>query len=181
MTQRFGRNQRRRAREALAAKTAEAERLMAANTMNLALLRDVSKKCDAYRDTLTEARYVLGNHYALPPADIGAHPYPNGGDFDIMPRQPMSLASLMDLDCDATATMNIARMHELLVKVEKLDHSDQVHGMARIAGREAVYCISRGALNSMRDHPEDMARLLAREIAPQMATQLAGAICKGGR
>ena len=44
MTQRFGRNQRRRAREALAAKTAEAERLMAANTMNLALLRDVSKK-----------------------------------------------------------------------------------------------------------------------------------------
>lgn len=173
MAQRFGRNQRRRAREALAAMTH-------ANTLNQGLLRKVSEDNETLRGILAEAREVLGNHPALPPKEIGDHPHPLGGDFDFPVPQPMDwrVDSLTHFEPTRFA---VARMHEMLASVDMRNHADEIHCRVRLDSGDVAYCISGAALRFMRQSPEHLTRLLTREIAPRMGRLLSQVLCKGGR
>ncbi|HET6828258.1 MAG TPA: hypothetical protein VFH35_06245 [Ramlibacter sp.] len=171
MAQRFGRNQRRRAREALAAMTR-------ANTMNQGLLRKVSEDNETLRGILSEAREVLGNHPALPPKNIGNHPRPLGGDFDFPVPQPLDWRA--DSLTQPTRIL-VARMHEMLASVDVRNHADEIHCRVRLDSGDVVYCISGAALSSMRQSPEHLTRLLTREIAPRMGRLLSQVLCKGVR
>lgn len=173
MAQRFGRNQRRRAREALAAMTQ-------ANALNQGLLRKVSEDNEKLRGILSEAREVLGNHPALPSREIGYHPHPLGGDFDLPAPRPVDwrVGSLTQFEPTRLA---VARMHEMLVSVDMRNHADEIHCRVRLDSGDVVYCISGAALRSMRQSPEHMTRLLTREIAPRMGRLLSQVLCKGGR
>lgn len=172
--------QRRRARQALAASFAEVEALKQANAMALGLLLEVREQRDAYRDTLTEARHVLGNHHALPPLVTGNHPHPKGGNFDFAPREAHTFESLQNMDRWATAKTNIGRMHELLAQVKVDRIVDEVHCYVRMANGDMAYCMSGAALRSMRGRPRDLARMIEREIAPRLSRRLAEVLCKGG-
>lgn len=148
--------------------------------MTLGLLQDVREQRDAYRDTLTEARHLLGNHPALPPLVTGAHPHQKGGDFDFAPPEPISFELLQNMDRRSTAKMNVARMYELLARVEIDRARDEMHCYVRLASGETAYCMSGPALRSMGGRPRDLARILEREIAPRMARRLAENLRKGG-
>lgn len=179
MGQRFGRNQRRRAREALAAMTAEAERMTLANSMNQGLLRQVSDDKAELLKVLASAREVLGNHPALPPDDMGNHPHPLGGDFD-MPVQSRLGLGVMDYRPDEPLVMKIARMHQLLARVNVDKLSGEIHCHVLLDSGHAAYAISRDALYSMRRHPRRLEDLLTSEIAPRLGRQLANVLSKGG-
>lgn len=174
MAQRFGRNQRRRAREALAAMTQ-------ANAMNAGLLRKVSADKAALLDVLASAREILGNHPALPPEEIGAHPHPLGGDFDLPVPDRRSLGMMgSDSGLLEPLSFRIARMHQLLARVDVDKMRGEIHCHVLLDSGHIAYAISRDALHSLQRHPERLADMLTREIAPKMGRLLSQVLCKGG-
>ena len=172
MAQRFGRNQRRRAREALAAMTQ-------ANAMNEGLLRQVSEENQALRGVISEVRQVLGNHPALPPEDGGNHPHPLGGDFDVPVRQCVDWRDDPGPQFEPVPLM-VARMHEMLVRVKPQAHADEIHCRVRLDSGDVVYCITGAALRALGRTPGLLAQRLTREIAPRLGRQLSQVLCNGG-
>lgn len=171
MSRRYGRNQRRRAREALAAMTQ-------ANAMNAGLLRQVSDDKAALLAVLAAARAILGNHPALPPEEIGNHPHPLGGDFDYPVRQTLGLEWLLDLAQSEPVFIQVARMHQLLARVDVDKLKGEIHCHVLLDSGHAAYAISRDALHSMKRHPERLAHMLTREIAPKLGRMLAQVVTK---
>lgn len=172
MAQRFGRNQRRRAREALAAMTQ-------ANAMNEGLLHQVSQDNRALLDIVSEVRQVLGNHPALPPEDEGNHPHPLGGDFDVPVRQHVDWRGDPGPQFEPVPLV-VARMHEMLVRVKPQAHADEIHCRVSLDSGEVVYCITGAAVRALGRTPGLLAQRLTREIAPRLGQQLSRVLCKGG-
>lgn len=172
MAQRFGRNQRRRAREALANMTR-------VNAMNEGLLRQVSEDKGALLAALDAARDILGSHPALEPEDLGNHPHPLGGDFDMPVPWHLGL-EIAEYRPDEPLFMKIARMHQLLARVNVDKLSGEIHCHVLLDSGHAAYCISRDALYTMKRHPQRLTEMLTREIAPRLARHLSQVLCKGG-
>lgn len=172
MSRRYGRNQRRRAREALAAMTQ-------ANAMNAGLLRQVSDDKAALLDVLAAAREILGNHPALPPVELGNHPHPLGGDFDLPVPDRIGFDMMAsDPGLLEPLSFRIARMHQLLARVDVDKLRGEIHCHVLLDSGHAAYAISRDALYSLKLHPQRLADMLTREIAPKLGRMLAQVVTR---
>src|SRR4051812_45424239 len=103
MSRRFGRNQRRRMREELAAKSSSIGSLEAARAMDQGLLRYQSEKLDDYKEMLHEVRSMVGQAAvaAGEPAMESYNPHADDDSFQkdvYMP--PMSLSGYKDFSME---------------------------------------------------------------------------------
>jgi len=177
MAQRFGRNQRRRAREALQAAQQLAETRLDAARGQASRAEAMRQEVRALEDVLDEARELLGASIALPPKHGGRHPYARGEDFEAFARPPQRLA-LDDITANVAreeAALKVCRMRTLLVDVEnrpsRLRESEsQLHMRVTLGSGEVVYAISEDALH---DSPAGwLEKRLGIEIARQLVQVL---------
>ena len=161
MSRRFGRNQKRKMREEIACK-------QQALTRAEGLLRWTTAEKDRLVDTLSEARYILGDNVALPPEMQGNHPHPLGGDWDAAPRMKLDLREFTSTAAMEPTTFQRMRMHTLLVDWEdKTKTDDRVHVRSMLDNGEVVYSLSNAALYGM---PRDaLQALLTREVSRAIA------------
>ncbi len=149
MSKRYGRNQRRRARERIAA-LEEGGRNKAAH------LLDVLEQLRRAEAVIDHARSVLGHDVALPPVMRGDHPEPLGGDFRIAdPSVRMPAYWSGSESVPVTMEMKILQMRELVAFIERQDLSRAVHFYVQLDDGRAAYAIDDRAFSSMRrDHLE---------------------------
>lgn len=168
MAKRFGRNQRRRAREQIAALTNQSEDLRKALALNQGLLREVSARKETLTKVIAEARKVLGDSVALPPLPL-ATPYPlRQGESSFM-AQPASppLSDFIHETGAMSAVLLAERMHVLVAEVSS-DHlrKQGMHCLVRLHDGHFGYAISENALHHIS--PE----MLTERLAPQVADRL---------
>lgn len=176
MAQRFGRNQRRRAREALQAAQQLAETHLEEARSQAGRAENMRQEVHALEDVLDEARELLGTSIALPPKHAGRHPYVRDGDFEAFPR-PLRL-DLGDITATVPkqdAALKILRMRTLLVDFQRRppgprDFDSQIHMRVTLDGGEVVYAISEDAL--YRAPADWLEYRLSREIARQLTQVL---------
>ena len=161
MSRRFGRNQKRKMREELACK-------QQALTRAEGLMRCTTAEKDRLVDTLSEARYILGDNVALPPEMRGNHPRPLGGDWDAAPWMKLGLREFTSTAAMAPTSFQRMRMHTLLVDWEdKTKTDDHVHIRSMLDNGKVVYSLSNAALYGM---PRDaLQALLTREVSRSIA------------
>lgn len=173
MSRRFGRNQRRRAREALAAEQ------MRAGGIELAL-----SQARRNEDAQASLARALGKCAQEVAAQVGRHALIAGEPspfeftlpcgqkkFSMVPHQPLMM---MD-PCDSLAID--AQLHHQtmnLLEVEAVrDHfSKQMHCMVRLAGKGAGYSISTAALQ--QGGRDQLVRTISGQIAEHLLLQIRG-------
>ena len=108
MAKRFGRNQRRRAREQIAALNQQGEDLRTALARDRGLLRQISDRNASLTKVTAEARKILGDSVALPPVQLGT-PYPlHKGERSFMARPSSPPLSDFISDTRAMTTTLVA-------------------------------------------------------------------------
>ncbi len=158
MAQRFGRNQRRRMREALAAQVSYTERV---------LMHAAQKEHDIaeVESVLDEARYILGNSVALPPTRSGIELRDGQRSFSMAPNEPMD--DFLRSTRREPTVIKVQMMHALLVKVESSLIEPGLHVHVQLGSGEWAYAISEQDLHRM---PADALRYrLERELNRQLA------------
>lgn len=169
MAKRYGRNQRRRAREQIAELSKRGEDLRTALALNQGLLREVSARNKALTKVIAEARKVLGDSIALPALRL-ATPYPlRQGENSFMARPALPPLSDFIHDTGAMSDLWVAeRMHVLVAEASMGDHlrMQGMHCMVQLHDGEYAYAISENALHQLS--PE----MLTERLAPQVADQL---------
>ena len=178
MAQRFGRNQRRRAREALQAAQQLAETRLDAARSQASRAEAMRQEVHALEEVLDEACDTLGASIALPPKHAGRHPYGRaGGDFEAFPR-PHLQPRLDDITTNVgreDVALKVQRMRTLLVGFRRRppgprDFDSQIHMRVTLDGEEVVYAISEDAL--YRSPAGWLEARLGVEIARQMVQLL---------
>lgn len=165
MSKRFGRNQRRRARERIA-------ELEDAGRNKAAHLLDVLEQLRRAEVAIDHARSVLGHDVALPPVMRGDHPAPLGGDFHIAdPIVRMPLRWLAPESVPMNLEMKIIQMRELVAFIERQDLSRSVHFYVQLDDGRAAYAIDDRAFTSMRR--QDLEATLRGPISQALAHHLA--------
>lgn len=165
MSKRFGRNQRRRARERIA-------ELKDAGRNKAAHLLDVLEQLRRAEAVIDHARSVLGNDVALPPVMRGYHPMPLGGDFRIEdPNARMPSPCLGSESMPVTMEMKILQMRELVAFIESRDLDRAVHFYVQLDDGRAAYAIDDRAFTSMRR--QDLEATLRGPISQALAHHLA--------
>lgn len=169
MAQRFGRNQRRRAREQIAALNQQGDDLRTALARDRGLLREISNRNAALTKVIAEARKVLGDSVALPAVEIGT-PYPlrkGESSFMARPVSPPLLEFISETSAMSTA-MVAERMHVLVAEAHRGDHlrTQGMHCLVRLHSGEYAYAISESALYHLS--PEMLHERLAPEVAKQL-------------
>ena len=166
MSKRYGRNQKRRARERIA-------QLEAARVMDQGLLAHVRRDLNEAEQVIDHARKVLGNDVALPPIERGHHPNPLGGDFQT-PEQVRSL-SWFDERSPVLLEHKAIQMRQLLSRIEfrdqPRDNSRAVHFYVRLDDGNVAYAIDERAFSQM--HRDELAATLQGPIAKALARLLA--------
>jgi hypothetical protein len=168
MAKRFGRNQRRRAREQIAALNQQGEDLRTAMARDQGLLREISARNAALTRVIAAARKILGDSVALPPVQLGT-PYPlRKGERSFMACPASPPLSDFISDTGAMATPLVAeRMHVLVAEASRDGQRMKgMHCLVRVHDGEYAYAISEDALYHLS--PE----MLAERLAPQVADQL---------
>lgn len=171
MARRYGRNQRRRARELIAHQHEELASLHEAIHRESRQLQAETQKAQALKQVLDEARYILGDTSALPPQRC-KHQLDDGQrSFEASPQAPFSLEEFEKWSALETTTTTIARMHALLVTVEeRKSGTGRIHCLVQLANQTWAYAISDDALRTM---PTDaLRRRIGREIAQQLGDHL---------
>lgn len=173
MAKRFGRNQRRRARERIAALNQQGESLRTALARDRGLLRETTARNAALTKVIAEARKILGDSVALPPMEI-ATPYPiRRGERSFMARPASPPLSDFISDTGAMPTTLVAeRMHVLLAEAHSGDHlrMQGMHCLVRLHTGEYAYAISENALYHLS--PEMLHERLGPEVAKQLTRVL---------
>lgn len=167
MAQRFGRNQRRRARAQVATLQQEVQNLQLAIEMDNALLNDLSKQKSALSEAMREARHVLGESVALPAQESRYRPNKGETSFDIDPMTPLDFNSFSRSTLNESTTLQIERMHLLLTRVQRESLSAGLHCRVYLGKDSWAYAISESAINSLS--PEMLERRLLPEISRQFA------------
>ncbi len=183
MAQRFGRNQRRRAREALQAAQQLAETRLDAARSQASRAEKMRQQVHALEEVLDEARDMLGTSIALPPKHAGRHPYGRaGGDFEAFP-QPQLRPRLDDITANAgreDVALKVQRMRTLLVGFQRRppgpgDFDSQIHMRVTLDGEQVVYAISEDALY------RSPAGWLEARLGVEIARQLTQVLARGRR
>lgn len=174
MSKRFGRNQRRRAREAIAALEAKAANLEEAYRRETGLMRDISRRLQDANDHARAVAEIVGSNAiaAGEPITLQYQCMKNARDFrlavppmraeySLMTTQSASMEFIMDetmhlLQCDAVASLT----------------SHEMHCYVQLANGSIGYAISGAAL-MQRDNRE-----LIELIVPKIARGLVEAIKK---
>lgn len=169
MAKRFGRNQRRRAREQIAAITQQIDDLRAALALNRGLLCEVSARKEALTKVIAEARKVLGDSVALPAMGIGT-PYPlRKGERSFMARTASPpLQDFISETREMCTSLVAERMHVLVAEAHRGDQlrMQGMHCLVRLHSGEYSYAISESALYHLS------LEMLHERLAPEVAKQL---------
>jgi hypothetical protein len=165
MSKRFGRNQRRRAREALAAAEQQIADLRLTIKMDRELLRSQSIQIAAANEFTREVAEIVGRE-----AIIAGKPVRldyewdrkrNGDRINIAPHRPFT--HLLSVE---SAPIEMVRYETLyLLDVEEIADvlRNQMHAHVTLADKTVGYAISESALRRMTEH--ELRRRLAPEIA----------------
>jgi hypothetical protein len=170
LSQRFGRNQRRRARELAQQLRTEAEGLRVALTRDKRSLREQASDIEAMRQQLREAVRILGpNSAALPPTKLRL---PGKG----RPRVALGGWTLPPLGAPGdTFESSVVTRHELKVlfaRLKKDPPTGMVHARVEFDDRQYGYGISDEAIQTM---PADLlARRIGEEITELLVQQIRG-------
>lgn len=161
MAQRYGRNQRRRAREQITA-------LQRSRNAERELLSQAKHETQELATALDEARYILGDSAALPPRAWGDHPADDQDSFMVAPHEPPSFVTLQA----ETVSRKLLQMHLLVTQIEQRRFGvPGLHCRVRLAGGDWAYAVSESALRKL---PTDaLRRRLVRELSIQLAASMA--------
>lgn len=144
MSRRYGRQQKRQARELIA-------NLERAITMDAALIRQMRENLDTAEAVIDHARACLGHDVALPPVSAGNHPQPLGGDLRL-PIVPRVLARFAEYGNEPTSlSMKVRQLHQLVGHVAENERA--LHFYLDLDDGSAAYAIDQRALSSM---PHDL-------------------------
>lgn len=158
MSKRYGRNQRRRARERIA-------QLELSNGMGKGMLENAHRRLAEAESVIDHARSVLGHDVALPPVMRGNHPNPLGGDF------VMAVPCRIDEPMPLTLDMKVIQMRQLLAGLEYQDYRPALHFYVKLDDGHAAYAIDERAFAQM--HRDELAATLQGPIAKALARLLA--------
>ncbi|MBV7502059.1 hypothetical protein [Achromobacter sp. ACM05] len=167
MSKRYGRNQKRRARERIA-------QLEAARVSDQGLLTHVRRELSNAEQVIDHARKVLGNDVALPPIERGYHPNPLGGDFR-MAEQKRSFACSYE-NSPMFLENKVIQLRQLLARIEFRDSPRAVHFYVRLDDGNVAYAIDERAFMQMR--PEELEATLLGPISRELARHLARHLSK---
>jgi len=186
MSRRFGRNQRRRAREALAAAQADTARMTRAYDMAKGLAQHLGERKRALEDELNEAKDIAGRLSVLFPATE----FHQGGDpsrarqaardiglaVDVpeLVRERMSVVDSLPLE--AYDTFRRQRLPVLLSEVRPDAMNLAVHARITFADKTSGYAISALSLQAMsrREIEERVFHVIAPDLARHITAQLKG-------
>lgn len=151
MSRRFGRNQRRRAREALAAASSEAERFKTAHEMTSGLLSHVAASKRELEQQIEEAKRMVGPYSAL------FSPETTESQQKADPWVRLRVAPLTDCEdsifdlgsMGARETMTFIDLPAMLASVHKDTLTDKVHVLVQYEGDQWAYHIDRRTLHAM--------------------------------
>lgn len=179
MSRRFGRNQRRRMREELAAKESAVSSLHKAMSIARALLAEQSSKISRMLDWVQDVRDMVGP-FAIAAGEPLHDEYMLASGtraYRVGVQQPASatLCSGSEFSVSIASEMHIETMRLLEVKFIGDAMRAQMHCMVRLDDGDVAYAISDSALRRMSDVElekhflphvaEKLSRLLARRIA----------------
>lgn len=171
MSKRYGRNQKRRARERIA-------QLEAARVMDQGLLAHARRELNNAEQAIDHARKVLGNDVSLPPIERGYHPNPLGGDFQTPEQMQLASFSWDDERSPVLLEHKVIQMRQLLSRIGFLDqprdHSRAVHFYVRLDDGNVAYAIDERAFLQMRSEELEATLLgpISRELARHLARYL---------
>lgn len=172
MSRRYGRNQKRRAREALANAMQYGERFRIAWQRETELLKDIAAKKRHLEEVLNDIREALPEGSALlPPGSLATGMRPD-------PHTPILVAPV-DLNIfkphDPNArTFTPTELRTLVCSIDPEHFSGKLHFNVQFMDKEFRYAISPGALYAM---PRDRLRdILRDDIARQFARELVDAL-----
>jgi hypothetical protein len=150
MSKRFGRNQRRRAREALAAAASEAERFKAAHQMTQGLLSHVAEAKRKIEEELAEAKEMAYTFSALFPPECvrdkrEAHP---DNRLQLAPQQRCEVMSLTGPE-NMAMTFKSIDLPSMLTTITSDAMNDAVHVLVQYDGGRWAYHVERRTLQRM--------------------------------
>ena len=165
MSKRYGRNQKRQARERIA-------QLESARAMGQGLLAHVRRELNDAEQVIDHARKVLGNDVALPPLERGHHPNPLGGDFRM--EEPTLSFSCNDKHSPIFLEHKVIQMRQLLSRIEFRDYPRAVHFYVRLDDGNVAYAIDERAFLQMCSEELEATLLgpITRELARHLARYL---------
>lgn len=179
MSRRYGRNQRRRARERIAELEQQGANLNQALAMDRALMAKMSERNRALAEIIDLVREELPNHALLPvderqKLDLSDMKWElsRGHSARVRlsaPVPPFTSAPAVSMDAMCLHTEIVA----LLAETEFSAMREQVHLRVRLGPEVSVYGISTRALATM--DPARLEQTLTREIAPALARSLVAA------
>lgn len=166
MSRRFGRNQRRRAREALADSDKKIVQLQSGMMMDRALLSHQSEKIRKAEEFAREIADIVGRF-----SIIAGEPVRMAGVcFDrmqIYAKESQSYASYNSFDFSPTEFLRSETLRLLKIKAVSGIFKSKMHVMVTLADKTVGYCLTESALHGMS------AEWIERRIAPEIARQLA--------
>jgi len=174
MSKRFGRNQRRRAREALAAAESEAERFKTAHAMASGLLEHVSEKKRDLEQEIQEAKSMVGRYSALfgPKTTAQHHRAHPGARFRLLADTGMDspFAELGDEPTTARDVMTLIDLPGMLASVAHDELKCNVHVLVEYDGGRWAYHVDRRTLMAMGKSRaiREISRYLAMEIGAEL-------------
>lgn len=172
MSRRFGRNQRRRAREELAVQVARVAQLTESMGMDRELLKKQAAHLREAVDYAGEVAEMVGREAVI----AGAPTKLNGEVFDGMrfaplaPPQFASFAVDMPVQYIRSETLRLLKMETVADRMR-----GQVHFRVTLADKVAGYTISESALQRMSEGE------IERRVTPEIARFLVRAIKRGDR
>jgi len=164
MSKRFGRNQRRRARERIA-------ELDGAWTAQQAVIHRQNNRIAEFREHLKYVESVLGHMSIL----TGTHMQVMDGHDGMKLSPPKPLVSDY-LDADENMCVQIMRL--LDVKAVRDMASLTIHAIVELNSKKACYAISESAMRTMK--PEALRYFLERQVSPLLCSIIAEQVCKRG-
>lgn len=169
MSRRFGRNQKRRMREALLNAEVKANNFEQAWTREMALLVHQRKRIDKLAGILCDVKRVLeSNSVALPPETVESHDLKS--NFIHLGDRPRK----KDIACEGSPildeNMEIHRLSIMMTHIKEDPIRTGKHVMVEFDGLQWGYAISRLAILTMPR--EDLARQIADALAVLIANHL---------
>lgn len=173
MSRRFGRNQRRRAREAIAAAEGRIENLSAALECDRALLASQRRKLGEAEAFQREVAEIVGREAIIAgkPVCLDYEFARYGDSIEFVPKQSFPAISLLNsVEHAHVERVRSETLHLLDVDVVADELRYQIHARVRLAGSQAGYAISASALRRMPEKKlvpkiaEEIAVLLVRDL-----------------
>lgn len=180
MSRRFGRNQRRRAREALAVAASEAERFKVAYEMNVGLLSHVSAAKRELEDELEQAKEMVGrNSYSALFAPESIYRVEVRADarmrLDLRPVSELGdLGAPMEAIGDMTFTT--VSLPTMLASAQLEDFRRNLHVLVQYEGGRWAYHVDRPTLEMMGPTRavQEVSRYLARALVADVFKAVGG-------